>query len=101
MRGVQWNRIPGRMQIRIFASKEQARAGVVSFQSITEPVGGLGTGPPKVTQSSHGRTKWIVIAAAVGGGIAAGVILGTRSKGGASQTSTVAIGNPSITVVQP
>jgi hypothetical protein len=36
LRGLQVNRIPGRFQIRIFASKEQARAGTVSFQYIAE-----------------------------------------------------------------
>src|SRR5262245_13641328 len=36
VRGLQTNRNPGRFQIRIFASKEQARAGTVSFQYIGE-----------------------------------------------------------------
>jgi hypothetical protein len=34
VRGLQWNRISGRFQIRIVASREQARAGMVSFQYI-------------------------------------------------------------------
>ena len=40
LRGLVANRIPGRFQIRILASKEQARAGTVSFQYVAEPRGG-------------------------------------------------------------
>jgi hypothetical protein len=38
--GLQLNRAPGRFQIRIVASKEQARAGMVSFQYIAGPGNG-------------------------------------------------------------
>ncbi len=38
--GLQANRIPGRFQVRILASKEQVRAGIVSFQYVGEPAGG-------------------------------------------------------------
>jgi hypothetical protein len=37
IRGLQWNRVPGRFQIRIVALREQARAGMVSFQYIGDP----------------------------------------------------------------
>jgi hypothetical protein len=36
IRGLQWNRTPGRVQIRVVASREQARAGIVSLQAIGE-----------------------------------------------------------------
>ena len=39
LHGLLANRIPGRFQIRILASKEQARAGTVSFQYVAEPTG--------------------------------------------------------------
>ena len=39
LRGLLANRLPGRFQIRILASKEQARAGTVSFQYVAEPRG--------------------------------------------------------------
>lgn len=40
LRGLLANRLPGRFQVRILASKEQARAGTVSFQYVAEPRGG-------------------------------------------------------------
>ena len=36
LHALQWNRTPGRFQIRIVASFEQARAGIISFQFIGE-----------------------------------------------------------------
>ena len=67
--GLQLNRAAGRFQIRIVASKEQARAGMVSFQYIAEPGSGAGPGGhPATAGSSHGYRKWIVVALLVGGG---------------------------------
>ncbi len=40
LRAMQVNRVPGRFQIRIIASKEQATAGAVSNQYIVEAAGG-------------------------------------------------------------
>jgi hypothetical protein len=40
LHGLLANRIPGRFQVRIVASKEQARAGTVSFQYVAEIRGG-------------------------------------------------------------
>ena len=37
IRGIQSNRTPGRYQIRIAASREQAHAGIATFQYIGEP----------------------------------------------------------------
>src|ERR1041384_1214450 len=52
LRGFQVNRNPGRFQIRIFASKEQARAGTVSFQYIAE----AGSGAAGARVSPAART---------------------------------------------
>src|SRR5689334_12590566 len=51
LRGLQANRIAGRFQIRIFASKEQARAGTVSFQYIGEAGSSAPVAPARTSVS--------------------------------------------------
>lgn len=106
LRGLLANRIPGRFQIRILASKEQARAGTVSFQYVAEPRGGV----PSAATASHGRGKWMALAAAVLGGTVAGLAVvrggGATSPAAAGTTSTpvppvLTIGTPSITAGKP
>ena len=103
LHGLLANRIPGRFQIRILASKEQARAGTVSFQYVAEPKGGAATS--SATPAS--RRKWIVLAAVAGGAVA-GIV---ASRGGAASPAAavpsapappvLSIGTPSITVGKP
>ena len=107
LHGLLANRIPGRFQIRILASKEQARAGTISFQYVAEVRGGVAA----VSAAPARRVKWIAVAAAVAGGAVAGIV---ALRGGAAPAaatpaaataSTVSlaltIGNPSITVGKP
>ena len=70
LHGLVANRIPGRFQIRILASKEQARAGTVSFQYVAAPRGGA----TARSTAPSGRRKWMAVAAAVAGGAVAGVV---------------------------
>ena len=102
----QANRNPGRFQIRIIASKEQARAGTVSFQYVAELK--PGSAASATAASSHTK-RWIAIAAAAGGGAVAALV---ASRGGSGSTPppaaasvTVApafgIGVPSISVGKP
>ena len=103
------NRVPGRFQIRITAAKEQARAGIVSFQYVAESSSPAAR--HAVAAAQIHRARWILIAAALGGGTAAGVL--ARRPAGPSataptttvSTSTVApppsIGTPTITVGAP
>jgi hypothetical protein len=108
------NRTPGRFAIRIVASKEQARAGIVSFQYVAEPK--TGTAPAMSSKSgsswSHGPLKWVVIGALAAGAGTAGALLAGRSGGAASpapaQTSTtpaapatITIGSPTLSVGKP
>ena len=104
VRGLQWNRMPGRFEIRIVASFEQARAGVVSQQYIEGPAAPAGRAP---TVAAHrGRSKWLIVAGVVAGGAAVGLLAG---HGGGSNTptatttaaTTTTIGAPTITVVKP
>jgi len=118
LRSMQLNRVPGRFQVRIIASKEQATAGMVSFQYIADPASGAamaGAGnrktrkPPTVSAGSHGHKKWILILAAGAGGAAAALLAGrSGGSGAASGTSgnnpppvPTTIGAPSITVGRP
>jgi hypothetical protein len=100
--GMQWNKIPGPFQIRITAMKDQARAGVVSTQYLTDAAvprpGGEGT----FSASRHGRNKWILIGA-VAGGAAAGLAFGRSQPHTAAAAGPAAlrIGAPSLTVGHP
>ncbi|MBV9503947.1 MAG: hypothetical protein JO323_02970 [Acidobacteriia bacterium] len=105
LRGLQMNRVPGRLQIRITASKEQARAGIVSFQYIADPASGTPLGASGHTGGkqaavrsggSHGhKKKWIIILAGVGVGAAAGLKF-THSGSASSSSSSAAAGSPTI-----
>ena len=121
--GLQANRVSGRFQIRIVASKEQARAGTVSFQYIGEAKGGeaqdeaksKGTAAraapadtaAKVSGSSARHRKWVVVAAALGGGAVLGILASKGASSAAtpaapvSVTPALSIGTPSITVGKP
>ena len=110
---MQLNRTPGRLAIRIVASKENARAGMVSFQYIADPKDG--TGPATSAKSGpsfmHGPLKWVVAAAVAGGAAAAGVLLAGKSGSApapasapsATTTSStgITIGSPSLSVGKP
>jgi hypothetical protein len=99
---IEFNRVPGRFEIRIVASKEQARAGTVSFQYIagTSP----GAAAAAVKGGGHRRKKWLIVAAAVvaGAGAAGGAMALVRPSPAAGEsTTTLTIGPPSITVGKP
>ncbi len=105
LRGLVANRIPGRFQIRILASKEQARAGTVSFQYVAEPRGGAAA---TLTPPVSGHRKWMAVAAAVAGGAVAG-LLATRGSAAspavaipnAPAPASSSVGTPTITVGKP
>jgi hypothetical protein len=109
---MQMNRTPGRFAIRIVASKEQARAGMVAVQYIAESKAGetaaasSKSGGPSLMR---GPLKWVVIGALAAGAGAAGMLAaghsGNSSAAPATTTaapaSTITIGNPTITVGKP
>ena len=98
---IEFNHVAGRFEIRIVASKEQARAGTVSFQYIA------GTSPGAVTAKGggHHRKKWLIVAAVAGAGAAGGAMALTRASpapAAAAESGPVfTIGPPSITVGKP
>lgn len=103
------NQVGGRFQVRIAAIKEQARAGIVSFQYIAGPAGR--PAPSAATAGSHHHARWIALAGLAGGGAAAGILaarsgrpVSASTPPGPSATSTgtsISIGSPAITVGKP
>jgi hypothetical protein len=106
LHGLVANRTPGRFQVRIVASKEQARAGTVSFQYVAEFKSGVAT----AAAAPAARKRWLMVLAAVAGGAVAGVAA-TRGGGGAAAAPppsptppsqpSLTIGIPSISVGKP
>ena len=102
---IEFNRVPGRFEIRIVASKEQARAGTVSFQYIAGPSPGAAATAAAAAEGGHHRKKWLIVAAAVvaGAGAAGGAMALVRPAPAETTQSTpvLTIGPPSITVGKP
>ena len=102
LHGLQANRIGGRFQLRILASKEQARAGTVSFQYVAEPKGGA---VAAATAPAGRHRKWIAIGVGLVGGAFAGIAASRGSPpqpvAAAVMVPPLSIGTPSITVGKP
>jgi hypothetical protein len=129
LHGVQWNRTPGRFGIRIIAAREQARAGMISYQYIADQPGTAARAPaaaspppvaptaskpaPAAVSATHpSKGKWVVLTAlAAGGAVAAGLLAGKSNSGNTAQppaaapalssTPILSIGNPVVTVGHP
>jgi hypothetical protein len=102
--GMQWNKTPGPVEIRITVVKDQARAGIVSTQYLSDSVAPKGGGEGVFTASHKSHTK-LILGALAAGGAAAGLAFG-HSKGSAAPVgptapSSVQIGNPSINIGHP
>lgn len=92
--GMQWNRTAGSFEVRITATKGDARAGTVCSQS-------LAAGVEHSARRVHGSHKWLWIALAVAGGAGAAVVIGARagnSSSAASAVSATTIGAPTIAI---
>ena len=102
--GMQWNKNSGPVEIRITAVKDQARAGLISTQYLSDSVAPKAGGDGVFSTSHKSRTKWILIAAGVGGA-AAGVLLarghGASSTDSNTSSTGVVIGAPTITIGHP
>jgi hypothetical protein len=103
--GMQWNKTAGPMEIRITAVKDQARAGLVSTQYLSDAVETKAGGEGTFSAPHKGRAKWFLIAAGVGGGAAAGLLFGkshatTPAAAAVSSTGT-SIGSFTINVGHP
>ena len=97
--GMQWNRTVGPFEIRITAVKGQARAGVVSSQSLSNApeVRDAGAGKVRAARSGH-KLLWISLAVA---GVAAAGVAGIAARQpspavAASSVTPLKIGTPTI-----
>jgi len=103
--GMQWNKTPGPVEIRITAVKDQARAGLISTQYLSDQVAPKSGGEGVFTASHGGKMKWLLIAAGVVGGAAAGLFLDKSHSAAAAGTTVsstgISIGAPSITIGHP
>ncbi len=102
--GMQWYKTPGPVEIRITAIKEQARAGLVSTQYLSDSVAPKSGGEGVFTASHSHKWLWIAaIAAGAGAGAAFAMSKGSSSSPAAttSVVTGLSIGAPSITVSHP
>jgi hypothetical protein len=104
--GMQWNKTPGTVEIRITAVKEQARAGIVSTQYLSDTVVAKAGGEGVFTASDKSGHKWLWLAAIAGGAAGGAGFMLTRSKASPSSSNTTAtagisISAPSIIVGHP
>jgi len=98
--GMQWNRTAGPFEIRITAVKGQARAGVVSSQSLSNApeVRAAEAGKFHAARSGH-KLIWISLAVA---GVAAAAVVGIAARKTSSATAAsssvtpLKIGTPTI-----
>jgi hypothetical protein len=102
--GMQWNKTAGPVEIRVTAIKEQARAGIVSTQYLSDSVAVAAGGEGTFT-ASHGGHKWLWIAAVAVGAAGAGAAFvlskGSTVQSNSSPVTGLTIGSPSITVGHP
>ena len=99
--GMQWNKTAGQFEIRITAVKDQARAGIVSSQYLSDTATGKSvTSAGGFQVSHHSRNKWLLISAAVAGA-GAGMVFAKSSqtpKATVAPTAPTQIGSPSILI---
>lgn len=102
--GMQWNKTPGAVQIRISAVKDQVRAAIVSTLSLSDTAVAQAGGEGVFTATHHGH-KWLWLAAIAGGAAAGGAyaMLGAKSTSPSPNPAVagLSIGAPTITVGHP
>ena len=103
--GMQWNKTAGPVPIRITAAKDQARAGVISTQYLSDTVAAKAGGEGTFTAPHKGH-KWLWIALVAGAAAGAGMAFGghgstSGTSAAASTTPGIVIGTPSIIVGHP
>jgi hypothetical protein len=97
--GMQWNRMPGPVTVRITASKGAARAGLLATVHLSDT---LPRGAAAVAPGRPGRRwLWITVLAAAGAG---GAVAASGFRGGGSAAPAPAalrLGTPSVGIGRP
>jgi hypothetical protein len=83
--GMKWNRQAGAFDVRITATKGQARAGTVCSQHLTEAPG------PVAAQGGGSSHKWLWIGLAAAGAAGAGLAIVARGHSGSSTCSSTVV----------
>lgn len=102
--GMQWNKTPGPVEIRITAVKDQARAGLISTVNLSDTLAAKAGGEGVFTASHKGKGKWLLIGALAGGAAAAGMAFARPHSAGpvaAQPPVGITIGTPSIIIGHP
>ena len=103
---VNWNGVTGPFEIRVTAVKDQARAGIVVPQQISNATT-LRTGPADVPEFYKPRRHWVRLTAIVGGAAAGAfatkyaLARRTASAATAPAADTLRVGAPVITIGGP
>ncbi len=110
--GIEWGPQSGQTQVRITASKGNARAGTLSTQYVQ--IGHKASGPASGSRAksvSKPKGKWLLFTVVAAGAAAGGLVLGlSGSSAGAAPTAgavsvqsppSVQVGMPTITVGKP
>ncbi len=101
--GMQWNRSPGPFEVRITASKGQARAGLVCPQYLSEAT--VASRDRTGSFSSHrSHSKWVILSLVAAGAVGAGYAgsrLNKNSTPAAPGAKSLTIGAPTITIGHP
>jgi hypothetical protein len=99
--GMKWNKSPGLLKARIVAAKEGVRAGVVVSQvldgTLSEPV-------TKGASASGGRSRKLLIVAAIAGAAGAGLTASSlrgSKPASAAAIQTLSIGSPTVIIGAP
>ncbi len=99
-----WNTTPGSFEIRVTASKDGARAGLLVSQSLGEARTSMVTVHPGAA-SARPRRKWILLVAGVAAGsLAAGMAVAKKpetSTANGPSPPGLSVGTPSITIGGP
>ncbi len=109
--GMQWNRVTGRLEVRITAAKGEARAGTVCGLYLSDALGNAPAADARLTEPRdtapggwrRHKKIWmgVGIAAAAFVGVAAVSSRGTPSSAAAAAVNAPQIGTPSIIIGKP
>jgi hypothetical protein len=100
--GMQWNKTPGVVEMRITAVKEQARAGIIGRVQLSDSVAPKSGGDGVFTASHSHKWLWIgALAAAAAGGSVFAFSKGSSPASTTSPVTGLTIGTPAITVGHP
>ncbi|MBX9600398.1 MAG: hypothetical protein K2X35_05320 [Bryobacteraceae bacterium] len=98
--GMQWNRTPGPVVVRVTAVKGKTRAGLMATVFLSDAVP-RSSEPSAVSGRRSRKWLWIGLAAAAGGGLFAATSMGRSTPGPTPPAAGIRIGQPSVSLGRP